>query len=540
MAIGTLRNTDWDTVGYNTMAEVRDEALATSILGHKLVALAEEVRPESAKHEVAAREKRIRGGALHSQLYDRPKPVRDTVMLALSATCVLLGALFIVAFLASGIGHAMTLQLFGWSMVSCMILGFALTGLVTAIGYLTHTHILSKFPLIEGAVILITFMIMLSALADIARARGAMSTIATNSTATSDSFVDGKPAGRTPVAVNSTAENKTSEAAVSELFSQAVVKLAIATDLAVGLLLGALVSIWTSSDFAGWRRLRTLNTEIAKHDGIVNTLAAIVAAARHQASAGILRGRHFARPKHPSYLQIMPLLFVAVLGLAEPSFAQSVTRQEAILLDVSRSIVHGGKNRSLFDEMLAGVSSLLKNEPAESRVWVFVISTDSFGAVEPVVGGYTPPMHGVFADKLNLARQQLVDAFKRRTTNITPNSNATDIIGGLWRTKAAFDAASASAKLPKDIYIFTDGINHTGAFNMPALIPTGADNMLIFARNNNMLVPLAGYRVHVYGASTLGLSPFAWNTIKSFWTAYFRAAGAELVIYSSEANIERS
>jgi hypothetical protein len=74
---------------------------------------------------------------------------------------------------------------------------------------------------------------------------------------------------------------------------------------------------------------------------------------------------------------------------------------------------------------------------------------------------------------------------------------------------------------------------------MPALIPTGVEKMMQVARANGMIVPLAGYRVYIYGASTMGLSPEAWNTIKAFWVAYFRAAGAELVVYSSEAVIDR-
>ena len=35
------------------------------------------------------------------------------------------------------------------------------------------------------------------------------------------------------------------------------------------------------------------------------------------------------------------------------------------------------------------------------------------------------------------------------------------------------------------------------------------------------------------------MNPQAWNTIKAFWTLYFREAGAELVSYSAEARSER-
>jgi hypothetical protein len=59
------------------------------------------------------------------------------------------------------------------------------------------------------------------------------------------------------------------------------------------------------------------------------------------------------------------------------------------------------------------------------------------------------------------------------------------------------------------------------------------------ARANGLIVPLVGYRVYVIGASPAGLSPQTWNALRTFWTLYFREAGAELVSYSAECSVER-
>lgn len=59
------------------------------------------------------------------------------------------------------------------------------------------------------------------------------------------------------------------------------------------------------------------------------------------------------------------------------------------------------------------------------------------------------------------------------------------------------------------------------------------------AKQNGLLVPLKGYKIHVVGASTRGSSPQAWNTVKKFWELYFRAARADLVSYSAECDVER-
>ena len=82
-------------------------------------------------------------------------------------------------------------------------------------------------------------------------------------------------------------------------------------------------------------------------------------------------------------------------------------------------------------------------------------------------------------------------------------------------------------------------MNESAAFNMPALLPTGPQEMVARAKANGLIAPLPGYKIHVLGASPAGLSPQAWNTLKAFWTLYFREAGAELVSYSAECNVDR-
>lgn len=82
-------------------------------------------------------------------------------------------------------------------------------------------------------------------------------------------------------------------------------------------------------------------------------------------------------------------------------------------------------------------------------------------------------------------------------------------------------------------------MNESANLNMPALMPTGPEKMIEWVKANGLMVPLAGYRVYVVGASPAGLNPQAWNALKTFWTLYFREAGAELVSYSAECSVER-
>lgn len=48
-----------------------------------------------------------------------------------------------------------------------------------------------------------------------------------------------------------------------------------------------------------------------------------------------------------------------------------------------------------------------------------------------------------------------------------------------------------------------------------------------------------GYKIYIYGALPNGLTPQVWPTVKKFWTMYFSAAGAELVLYSAGCDLQR-
>jgi len=127
-----------------------------------------------------------------------------------------------------------------------------------------------------------------------------------------------------------------------------------------------------------------------------------------------------------------------VLFTGRPSLAQTIQRYEAILIDTSGSIAKRGASSDLFPEYLFSTKKLLLTEPANSRVWVSIISTDSFGGVQEILKGWTPDARGVFTDDLNRARHQLASGFEAKSSGMSPVAAGTDIFGGLWHLKALF------------------------------------------------------------------------------------------------------
>ena len=165
----------------------------------------------------------------------------------------------------------------------------------------------------------------------------------------------------------------------------------LSADLALGILLGNFLRMRTDEDYAAWRNVKSTREEIGHMELERNFLFALIAIAKKNCMAGILRALHTPRKKqHPPYFRGLPILIIALLLTRRPASAQQVTRQEGILIDVSGSIGAGGANNDLFREYLQGVKRLLETEPPSSRVIVSVITTDSFGSMRDLLKGWTP------------------------------------------------------------------------------------------------------------------------------------------------------
>src|ERR1019366_5601286 len=144
------------------------------------------------------------------------------------------------------------------------------------------------------------------------------------------------------------------------------------------------------------------------------------------------------------------------------------------------SIGKVGTNNELFREYLFALKKLLLTEPPNSRVWVSVITTESFGSVRSLAKGWTPDAQGVFTDDLNRSRRQLAANFESNSAGLSPTAAGTDIIGGLWQLKALLESGSkgSSDAVSKTIWIFSDMMNESANLNMPALLPAGLEKMI--------------------------------------------------------------
>jgi hypothetical protein len=535
-----LKEKDFEQFGFDRMLEARDENLAKHACALELHAYEQVLRPEIQKTGSEIQELKQKYSALHVELYDRAVPVSDAAMLVHSMGERVLLVLAVLAGLASLAGNLVLFFLFGFGTVVSIVLALGATAFPLVVGHLAYEKIVARHKALQVALILGILVLSVAGLLQLGLARRAVVDKITEKSADSSYVNDAAVADSTDETED---RPHVSEAKTHATLGSAVFTMLLAADIALGLLAGLLTRIRADKDYAAWRELKKIRKRLTVVEKRLSEIIASLEIAKVQCMAGILRAQAILRRRKPPYYRILTMLAVAPLFLcAFPLRAQKIEHYEGILIDTSGSIARQGTTNDLFREYLFSTKRLLLTEPASSRLWVSVISTDSFGGVHEVLKGWTPESHGIFTDNLTRARRQLAASFEMKSSGMAPVAAGTDIIGGLWHMKALLEpgpADEASSGSTRTIWIFSDMMNETASFPMPALLGTGPERMLERAKADGLLVPLNGYMIYVQGASPNGLSPQAWLTVKKFWEMYFMAAGARLS-YSAECNITRS
>lgn len=269
----------------------------------------------------------------------------------------------------------------------------------------------------------------------------------------------------------------------------------LSAELGLAYLIGWLIELHGDPYNTAWRRLQSIRKELLEIEARIAELVNAPEVAKKCCLAGILAAEAARLRRHPPYHQALMLLLFFIMVLALPLRAQTIEHDEAIVIDASASISRGGRTDELFRAYLIAVRKLLLNEPPNSRIWVLTISEDSFGRTPEILKGWTPEAHGVFTDDLTRARTELASSFERKSSGLSPIASATDIFGALWRVKTIFESGArpgTTAPISRSIVLFSDMMNDTKVFPMPQLLELGPEKMLEKAKDNRLIVPLAG------------------------------------------------
>jgi hypothetical protein len=446
--------------------------------------------------------------------------------------------LAVIVGIASFAGNVALFLLFGFGLATTVLLATGATALPLAIGHLAYERIIASHKVLQVSLIAGAAVLCLVGIMQLGQARRTVIDKA-SARETTTSFVD-QSVPDDAAKEESKSDSQESGSNARQTLGSAMFTMLVAADLVLGFLAGLIAKLRNDEDYAAWRERKIIRKRLCLLEKKLSELIASIEIAKVRCMGGILRAESVLRRRSPPYYKVAAALVLGacfMFGSTSLS-AQTIQHYEGVLIDTSKSIAKGGAGNDLFREYLLSTKRLLRAEPANSRVWVLVISTDSFGGVQDILKGWTPEEHGVFTDDLTRARRQLASSFEAKSSGMTPVASGTGIIGGLWRIKTLFESG-ADASVSKTIWIFSDMVNETQNFPMPALIGFGSEQMLERAKANGLLVPLKGYKIYIQGAAPSNLSPQAWLTIKKFWEIYFAAAHAQLVSYSTECDVQR-
>jgi hypothetical protein len=225
--------------------------------------------------------------------------------------------------------------------------------------------------------------------------------------------------------------------------------------------------------------------------------------------------------------KLLVLAFLA--GVAFPQ-AHAADEQTTVVVavDLTRS-VEGPEpdGKTNFQKNIEAVSALLGKLPASTRIVVFGITDQSFAQPSILLSARITDDPGHFEERLHAARAELVHLWKRRTVQLKPQSQYTDILGVLALAEQAFRESSEGRHL---LIILSDMRHHTRALDLES----GNLVQSFSASNNKALAPARLQNVEVYalGVDSAGKSQEYWESLRAFWRDYFRNAGATLRSYS--------
>lgn len=254
----------------------------------------------------------------------------------------------------------------------------------------------------------------------------------------------------------------------------------------------------------------------------------------------------FERAKRNSllliFLSVSSLVGFAVMPSAHaqilpqtPSQAYAASHRARVVIELDRTLsvaAQGYDGESEYEKDVRGICAAIAHAPAGSRITVVGITDQSFSRPDILLNAEIPINKGplLFQNQIAIAKARLANKFKRVSTGNKPRFPQTDIFGSIVLAGGMFRETGGGRKV---LVIFSDMRNSADGINIerPLLVPV--QEALQRAESQDLVAPLEGVDVYVLGVDGEGKSVEYWQSLKRFWEAYFRKAGAVLKEYSA-------
>lgn len=308
--------------------------------------------------------------------------------------------------------------------------------------------------------------------------------------------------------------------------------LALAIDLGAGVAIhrALLLGVSSGEDF------QKLSRELA---GIQQRLAAIVCEITALTNAPAIFAARFWRDYYRAMLtqstrhastKLLGLALCLIFFVGGRAFGQErLNLVVAVDLTASEAAI-GHDGESQFSKNIQGVTRLLGSVHASTRITVIGITENSFAQPYILLSAEISDDQGYFGERLNAAREQLIRAWQKRSKQLAASARSSDVFGALLVASALFRETPTRQRR---VLIFYSDMRHVTPgldLESPAIIR--ADAFLTAVERSQLLADLSDVAVHVLGVDAAGKRVAQWESLKQFWAAYFKKAGATLSSYS--------
>jgi hypothetical protein len=201
-----------------------------------------------------------------------------------------------------------------------------------------------------------------------------------------------------------------------------------------------------------------------------------------------------------------------------------------IAIDLTQSVaVKGADQKQEFQKNVEAVTRLLAVSPAGARITVLGITDRSFSQPSILLSAELSDDPGYFGERLQAARSRLVIVFRKRASSLAPIAPRTDILGALLTASQLFQASSGCKHV---LVVFSEMQNDTPALDLEHAKIVSTSFAMNKTEKERLLPDLHGVEVYALGVDGAGKDMRYWQTLRDFWSVYFKRTGAVLKSYS--------
>jgi hypothetical protein len=250
---------------------------------------------------------------------------------------------------------------------------------------------------------------------------------------------------------------------------------------------------------------------------------------------GFWRDYHEAKLRGNTASRVTKIFAAALFFLLVSASTQRAYAAEPLNLVVAVDLTASVAGASGLDQKtelqrdVASVGQLLATIPAGSRVTVIGITDRSFARPYVLLSARLDGNEGYFKERIASARQQLVAAWQKRSQGFVENFSQTDLLGALVMASQVFETKDGHRNV---LIILSDMRHETRSLNLARFTIVPVKPTLDRVARASMIADLKGIEVYVLGVDAAGKSVGYWNSLRDFWSLYFKTAGADLKSYS--------